>query len=109
MIRFPPGLEPVEDLSPADWVREALKDWPRGRGFLVRDLVPPIFEAYARILHRAHRPEDRLRPNGDAGRESRSARADARYVGGPGALVDRLVGEQVPESVEVREDTPAAL
>lgn len=64
MSPFPPGLEPVEDLRQADWVREALKDWPRGREFLVRDLVPPIFEAYARILHRAHRPEDRRYPTG---------------------------------------------
>lgn len=59
MIEFPSGLEPVEDLSAADWVREALKYWPRGRDFLIRDLVPPMFKAYARILHRAHRPEDR--------------------------------------------------
>jgi hypothetical protein len=64
MSPFPPGLEPIEDLGHADWVREALKYWPRGREFLVRDLVPPIFEAYARILHRAHRPEDRRYPTG---------------------------------------------
>ena len=64
MSRFPHGLEPVEDVSPARWVEEALKDWPRGREFLVRDLVPPQFEAYARILHRAHRPEDRHHPTG---------------------------------------------
>jgi hypothetical protein len=64
MSPFPPGLEPIEDLRQADWVREALKYWPRGRGFLVHDLVPPIFESYARILHRAHRPEDRRYPTG---------------------------------------------
>jgi hypothetical protein len=64
MIEFPRGLEPVEDLSPAAWVQEALKDWPSGRSFLVRDLVPPVYEAYARILHRAHRPEDRGQPTG---------------------------------------------
>ncbi len=52
MSPFPPGLEPVEDLSESVWVQEALKDWPSGRRFIVRDLVPPIFEAYARILHR---------------------------------------------------------
>jgi hypothetical protein len=64
MIRFPPGLEPVEDLTPAAWVQQALKDWPSGRSFVVADLVPPIFEAYARILHRAHRPEDSRHPSG---------------------------------------------
>jgi hypothetical protein len=64
MSPFPPGVEPVEDLSPAAWVRETLKDWPGGGKFLVRDLVPPIFEAYARILHRAHRPEDLGYPTG---------------------------------------------
>jgi hypothetical protein len=64
MNRFPPGLEPVDDLTPAAWVEEALKDWPSGRSFLVRDLVPPVYEAYARILHRAHRPEDRGNPTG---------------------------------------------
>jgi hypothetical protein len=51
MSRFPPSLEPVEDLGPAEWVRQALKDWPAGR-FHVRELVPPVFEAYARVLHR---------------------------------------------------------
>jgi hypothetical protein len=63
MRPFPPGLEPVEDLSSSVWVQEALKDWPTER-FHVRDLVPPVFEAYARILHRPHRPEDRHRPTG---------------------------------------------
>jgi hypothetical protein len=50
MDAFPDGLEPVRDLAPAAWVRDALADWPAGP-FLVRDLVPPVFEAYARILH----------------------------------------------------------
>lgn len=64
MIRFPPGLEPVEDLTPADWVREALEDWPSGRRFLVRDLVPPVFEAFARVLHRPRGAEDHREPTG---------------------------------------------
>jgi hypothetical protein len=64
MIQFPRGLEPLDELSPANWVREHLTDWPRGQEFLVRDLVPPIFEAYARILHQAHRPRDRRYPTG---------------------------------------------
>ena len=64
MIAFPRGLEPVDELSPADWVRERLKDWPAGRSFLVRDLVPPVYEAYARVLHRAHTPEDGGDPTG---------------------------------------------
>ena len=64
MVRFPEGLEPLDDLAPAQWVRDALKDWPSGRSFVVGDLVPPIFDAYARVLHRAHRPEDDLYPTG---------------------------------------------
>jgi hypothetical protein len=63
MTPFPPGLESVEDLSPSVWVQEALKDWPSGR-FHVRDLIPPVFEAYARILHRPYRPGDGSIPTG---------------------------------------------
>jgi hypothetical protein len=57
MTPFPTGIEPVEDLSPSVWVQEALKDWPAGQ-FRVRDLIPPVFEAYARILHRPSKPTD---------------------------------------------------
>jgi hypothetical protein len=75
MPTFPPGLEPIEDLSPSLWVQEALKDWPSDQ-FRVRDLVPPVFEAYARILHRPGRPTNGRIPTGswseraaDVGRE----------------------------------------
>jgi hypothetical protein len=64
MSPFPPGLEPVEDLGPAAWVEEGLQEWPGGGNWLVRHLVPPVFESYARILHRAHRPEDSRYPRG---------------------------------------------
>lgn len=63
MPSFPAGLEPVDDLSPAAWVEAALKDWPAGR-FRVRHLIPPVFEAYARILHRPYRPQDGRFPTG---------------------------------------------
>jgi hypothetical protein len=63
MSTFPEGLEPLQDLDPADWVETALKDWPAGP-FRVRDLVPPVFDAYARILHRPHRPSDGREPTG---------------------------------------------
>lgn len=43
-----PLLMPVEDLAPAAWVVEALT----GFGGRVGDVVPPVFAAYARILHR---------------------------------------------------------
>ena len=56
---FPEGLEPSDDLTSAGWVESALKDWP-DRPLQVRNLVPPAFEAYARILHRT-RNEDRDR------------------------------------------------
>jgi hypothetical protein len=57
MRRSPPDLEPVRDLTPAAWVEEALRDMPV-RPFRVRDLVPPVFEAYTRILHRPYRDVD---------------------------------------------------
>jgi hypothetical protein len=57
MSSFPPGLEPAHDLSPSHWVQEALEDWPSGP-FRVRDLVPGVFEAYARVLHPPRRPTD---------------------------------------------------
>jgi hypothetical protein len=63
-LRFPEGLELADDLEPAGWVREALAEWPRGRRFIVTDLVPPVFEAYARILHRPHRKKDGREPTG---------------------------------------------
>jgi hypothetical protein len=63
MIPIPAGLEPVEDLRPSVWVQEALKDWPAGQ-FRVRDLIPPMFEAYARILHRLSKPTDGRIPTG---------------------------------------------
>jgi hypothetical protein len=62
-LRFPPGLEPVEDLTPAAWVEDSLKEWP-GRPFHVRDLVPPVFDAYATVLHRTRRPADGRQPSG---------------------------------------------
>ena len=63
MSGFPPGLEPVEDLTPADWVVAALDEWPR-RPIQVRDLVPPVFAAYARILHHVWLPGDVREPSG---------------------------------------------
>jgi hypothetical protein len=63
MSAFPPCLEPVDDLSPSFWVQEALRDWPAGR-FRVRDLIPPVFEAYVRILHRPYKPTDGRIPTG---------------------------------------------
>jgi hypothetical protein len=57
--RFPPGLEPVDDVGPAAWVIDALHDWPSGP-FRVRHLVPPVFEAYARIPHAPPEPVGEL-------------------------------------------------
>lgn len=50
MSVFPEGLEPVADLLAAAWVSEAIGDHPR-RSLKVADLVPPVFDAYARVLH----------------------------------------------------------
>lgn len=44
-------------------MQEALKDWPAGP-FCVLDLVPPVFESYARILHRLYKPTDGRIPTG---------------------------------------------
>jgi hypothetical protein len=49
-----PGLEPITDLGPAQWIVETLRPWDRD--FLrVGTIVPPAFEAYVRILHPATR------------------------------------------------------
>ncbi|MGH9323371.1 MAG: hypothetical protein ACRD3V_26250, partial [Vicinamibacteria bacterium] len=56
MSVFPPGLEPLDEVGAAAWAQEALAAWPDGR-FRIRDLVPPVFEAYARILHGTGRAE----------------------------------------------------
>jgi hypothetical protein len=75
MPTFPPGLEPIEDLSLSLWLQEALKDWPTG-SFRVRDLVPPVFEAYARILRRPRRPDDIRDPTGTWAERARERNVD---------------------------------
>jgi hypothetical protein len=63
MSAFPEGLDPVEDLTAARWVTSAVQDRTDGP-LLVRDMVPAIFEAYARILHQV-RTEDEGRASND--------------------------------------------
>jgi hypothetical protein len=94
-LSFPVGLEPVDDLTPATWVREALAEWPSGP-FKVSDLIPPVFDAYARVLHRPHRPTDRETPGG-----SQTLTASVPISGGA-EMIQRLIGEQVFESFEVQ-------
>jgi hypothetical protein len=77
MPTVPPGLEPIEDLSPSLWVQEALKDWPSTQ-FLVRDLIPPVFETYARILHRPRRPDDIRDATGTWAEHARERNVDLR-------------------------------
>jgi hypothetical protein len=55
VLDFPTSIELMTDISAAGWVEEALRWWPSGSGFTVRDFVPDGFEAYARILHPASR------------------------------------------------------
>ncbi len=45
---MPDGLELLEDLSPAGWIKESLSDWARVRSFL-----PSGFQSYARVFHPA--------------------------------------------------------
>ncbi|WP_261379241.1 hypothetical protein [Rhodococcus rhodochrous] len=46
----------VQDVSAGAWVHDALSRFADGhRGTVVGDVVPPVFEAYARVLHPAHR------------------------------------------------------
>ena len=45
-----------QDVSAGDWVEEGLSRFADGhRGTLVGDVVPPVFEAYARVFPPAHR------------------------------------------------------
>jgi hypothetical protein len=94
MSGFPPGLEPVHDLAPAAWVREALREWPVGRRFIVSDLVPPVFEAYARILHRPHRSHDGREPTGTW----RERAAELGIELGPNTTREALEGTPAPGS-----------
>ena len=91
MTGFPAGLEPARDLSPAKWVEDALGHWPRGRPFQVRDLVPPVFEAYARILHRPWRPVD-VRESTGSWSELARARGVSLVPGTPWEVLDRRHG-----------------
>lgn len=53
-----PGVELADGTSPAGWIEEGL--WPWNEGVTkVGNVIPPGFEAYARILHPA------FRQNGD--------------------------------------------
>lgn len=55
--RWDPG-EPLLDMSPGRWLQELLWTWGPGserQGLAVGCLVPQGFEAYARLLHPAHR------------------------------------------------------
>lgn len=46
----------MQDVSAGAWVHEGLSLFADGhRGHLVGDVVPPVFEAYARVFHPAHR------------------------------------------------------
>jgi hypothetical protein len=47
-----PGLALCDDVSPADWIRAALRPWDHGIEH-VATLVPADYGAHGRILHRA--------------------------------------------------------
>ena len=47
-----------EDVSPADWVVEAVRPWGSGAPATVGSLLPPLFAAYGRLFHPAHRRLD---------------------------------------------------
>jgi hypothetical protein len=77
MSWFPSGLEPVEDLGPAAWVSESLTNWPGAGRSSVKHLVPPSFEAYARVLHQPRSP----RGSGETGTWKRRALELHRELG----------------------------
>jgi hypothetical protein len=58
LFELPETVVPEQEPSVASWITEALhgQPWPTVRG-----TVPSVFEAYARILHPAHRGPDRER------------------------------------------------
>ncbi len=64
MSSFPEGLEPAHDLTPARWVGSTLED-RTDRPLRVRDMIPPVFDAFARILHQP-RTEDEGQPSSGA-------------------------------------------
>jgi hypothetical protein len=49
---LPLGAEIVEDVSPAGWIASSVRRWERD-GVRLHSIVPPVFEAYVRIVHPA--------------------------------------------------------
>jgi hypothetical protein len=57
---LPDVLEPMRDVSVADWISERLYPMDFGKGVKAGHIVPAGFEAYARLFHPAYRkPEER--------------------------------------------------
>jgi hypothetical protein len=99
VLNFPTGVELMTDLSAAAWVEEALRWWPSGRGFAVRDFVPDGFEAYARILHGTRRVE-----SDESTKRWRDLANDRGKTMHPLVSFEALVGGRGPEEADDWDD-----
>src|SRR2546421_12132534 len=61
------GVELCRDVTPADWLRSALRPWDRGRTPRIASFVPATYPAHARVLHRAWRGDRPVRGSESAG------------------------------------------
>lgn len=55
-VDWAPGLAILGDVSPAAWIEAALR--PSSEPWTVASLVPPVFEAYARVLPPSYEDQD---------------------------------------------------
>lgn len=55
-VDWAPGLAILGDVSPAAWIEAALR--PSSEPWTVTSLVPPVFEAYARVLPPSYEDQD---------------------------------------------------
>ena len=53
MWRPPDGLEVMNTVDPAEWVREGLWAYDREKGVLAGEIIPEGFDSYARVFHPA--------------------------------------------------------
>jgi hypothetical protein len=75
-----PGVAHCRDVTPADWLHDALLPW-RGLNQILRigSFVPAVYPAHARLLHAAYRGDERVRWSEIAAETGRRLYAGTRY------------------------------
>ena len=89
---WPPGFEPCDDVSAANWIRPRLVPWGARTGTPVASVVPTGFDAYVRIFHpaRARAPASTARWQEVAEWSGRTFHPVAQFAGFSHSLRPRL-------------------